>query len=163
MCYNSDMNPTVYVETSVISYATARVSRDLVVAAHQQLTQDWWERALPKLDPYLSPVVLNEISKGDPVAAQQRIQIASSFAVLELVSEIQDLAEAYFVAIDLSEKCRADAYHLAVAVWHGMDYLVTWNCSHIAGGRVKRIIESINTNQGIMTPVICTPEELMEV
>ncbi|MBL7187110.1 MAG: hypothetical protein ISS70_12390 [Phycisphaerae bacterium] len=87
------MKPTVYIETSIISYVTARASRDLIVTAHQQLTLDWWDHALPKLDAYVSPVVIEEIAKGDPVAAGKRIEKASVFAVLELSSEIQDLAE----------------------------------------------------------------------
>jgi hypothetical protein len=83
--------------------------------------------------------------------------------VLELVPQVGTLADQYFAAIDLPEKARADAYHLAMAVWHGMDYLVTWNCQHIAGARIKRIVETVNAAENLLTPVICTPEELMEV
>jgi len=86
-----------------------------------------------------------------------------AFGVLEVVPEVRDLAERYFTAIDLPEKVRADAYLLALAVWHGMDYLVTWNCTHIAGGKVKLIVQELNAGRGIESPVICTPEELMEV
>jgi predicted nucleic acid-binding protein len=157
------MKPTVYVETSVISYRTARPSRDLVVAAHQQLTADWWERALPQLDAYVSPTVLDEIAQGDEKAAQERLAAVAAFGVLELVPQVGTLADQYFAAIDLPEKARADAYHLAMAVWHGMDYLVTWNCQHIAGARIKRVVETVNAGQRLLTPVICTPEELMEV
>jgi predicted nucleic acid-binding protein len=157
------MKPTVYIETSVISYLTAQVSRDLIVAAHQELTIEWWEQALPKLQPYVSPVVLEEIAKGDPDAAKKRMKVVSAFGVLEVVPEIRDLAERYFAAIDLPEKARADAYHLALAVWHGMDYLVTWNCTHIAGAKVKLIVQQVNAGRGIESPIICTPEELMEI
>jgi len=157
------MKPTVYIETSVVSYLTAQVSRDLVVAAHQELTVEWWEQSLPKFEPFVSPVVLEEIAKGDPDAAKKRMQAVSAFRVLEVVPEVRDLAERYFAAIDLPEKARADAYHLALAVWHGMSYLVTWNCTHIAGGRVKRIVQELNSGRGIGSPAICTPEELMEV
>jgi len=156
------MKPTVYIETSVVSYLTAQVSRDLIVAAHQELTVEWWEQALPKLQPYVSPVVLEEIAKGDPGAAKKRMKAVSDFEVLEVVPEVRDLAERYFMAIDLPEKARADAYHLALAVWHGMDYLVTWNCTHIAGAKVKLIVQGVNARRGIESPIICTPEELME-
>jgi hypothetical protein len=91
------------------------------------------------------------------------MQAVSAFEVLEVVPEVRDLAEHYFTAIDLPEKARADAYHLALAVWHGMNYLVTWNCTHIAGGKVKLIVHEINAGRGIESPIICTPEELMEV
>jgi len=157
------MKPTVYIETSVISYLTAYMSRDLVVAAHQQLTQDWWKQALPQLEAYISSVVLEEISQGDSDAAARRTKVVGSFGILEVVPEVKELADLYFTAIDISEKARADSYHLALSVYHGMDYLVTWNCTHIAGGKVKRIIDVVNSKRGVNTPVICTPEELMEV
>lgn len=157
------MKPTVYVETSVVSYLTARTSRDLVVAAHQQLTAEWWEQALPKLEAFVSPVVLEEIGRGDPGAAESRLEAVSAFGVLEVSADVRDLAEHYFAAIDLPERARADAYHLALAVWHGMDYLVTWNCTHIAGGKVKLIVQVANARRGISSPMICTPEELMEI
>jgi len=157
------MKPTVYIETSVVSYLTAQTSRDLVVAAHQQVTAEWWRLALPQLEPFVSPVVLEEIARGDPQAAKKRMDAVAAFGVLEVVPEVRDLAERYFAAIDLPEKARADAYHLALAVWHGMNYLVTWNCTHIAGGKVKLIVQRINAGKGIIPPVICTPEELMEI
>jgi predicted nucleic acid-binding protein len=157
------MKPSVYVETSVISYLTAQPSRDLVVAAHQQITAEWWKQALPQLDVFVSSVVLEEIGRGDPDAAQRRAEAVSAFEVLEVMPEVRDLADCYFAAIDLPERARADAYHLALAVWHGMDYLVTWNCTHIAGGKVKLIVQRVNAAQGIESPIICTPEELMEI
>jgi predicted nucleic acid-binding protein len=156
------MKPTVYIETSVVSYLTAQMSRDLVVTAHQQLTAEWWEQALPTLEPFISPVVLEEIVRGDPDAAKRRMKAVSAFRVLEVTPEVRDLAEHYFAAIDLPEKARADAYHLALAVWHGMDYLVTWNCTHIAGGKVKLIVQRVNAGRALPSPIICTPEELME-
>jgi predicted nucleic acid-binding protein len=157
------MKPTIYIETSVISYLTAQVSRDLVVAAHQQVTAEWWRQALPQFEPFISPVVLEEIGRGDPEAAKRRMEAVEAFGILEVRPEIRDLAERYFAAINLPEKARADAYHLALAVWHGMNYLVTWNCTHIAGGRVKLIVQRINAGKDTIPPVICTPEELMEV
>ncbi len=157
------MKPSVYVETSVISYLTAQASRDLVIAAHQQLTAEWWKQALPTFEPFISPVVLEEIGRGDPDAAKKRMKAIGGFKVLEVVPEVRDLAEHYFAAIDLPEKARADAYHLALAVWHSMDYLVTWNCTHIAGGKVKLIVQRVNVGRALASPIICTPEELMEI
>lgn len=156
------MRPTVYIETTVISYRMARPSRDLIIAAHQQIVHEWWEIALPQFDAFISPIVLEEISKGDADAAKLRLDSVSSFQVLEVLPEVRILADSYFSAIDIPEKARADSYHLAVAAWHGMDFLISWNCSHIVSGRVKRIIEEINSANGIRTPIVCTPEELME-
>jgi predicted nucleic acid-binding protein len=154
---------SVYIETTVISYLTARPSRDLVIAAHQQITRDWWEIALPNFDAFISPIVLEEIARGDIRAAQLRLEQVAAFPVLELTPEIRIIADAYFDAVQIPEKARLDSYHLAMAAWHGLDFLVSWNCTHIVSGRVRRIIETINTQSGIHTPVICTPEELMEI
>ncbi|HNS23143.1 MAG TPA: type II toxin-antitoxin system VapC family toxin [Sedimentisphaerales bacterium] len=104
------MKPTVYVETSVISHLTAQASRDLVVAAHQQVTVEWWQKALPQLEPFVSPVVLEEITRGDPEAARRRMDAVAAFQVLEVLPEVRDLAERYFTAIDLPEKARADVH-----------------------------------------------------
>lgn len=156
------MNSTVYIETSVISYLSAKPSRDLIVAAHQQITIDWWETALPHYDAFVSPIVLDEISRGDVSAVQARLEKVSAFLILEVLPEIRNLADIYFSELDIPEKARADSYHLAIAAWHGIDFLVSWNCTHIVNGRIRMMIEEINARQGIRTPIICTPEELME-
>lgn len=156
------MKPKLYIETTVISYHMSRPSRDLIIAAHQQVTHDWWELALPNFEAFISPIVLEEISRGDAQAAKRRIESISGCPLLEVVSEVRELADSYFTGIDVPEKARADSYHLALAAWHGMDFLVSWNCTHIVSGRVKRIIEEINLFRDIRTPIICTPEELME-
>ena len=156
------MKSTVYIETSVISYLSAKPSRDLIVAAHQQITIDWWENALPHYDAFVSPVVLEEISRGDADAVQSRLEKIASFPILEVLPEVRNLADAYFSELDIPEKARADSYHLAIAARHGIDFLVSWNCTHIVNGRIKMMIEEINARQGIRTPIICTPEELME-
>ena len=111
----------------------------------------------------MSPVVLEEIAHGDSDAAQRRVQSIPAFPVLEVVPEVHTLAAAYFAAIPLPDKAQADAYHLALVAWHGLDYLVSWNCTHIVSGRVRMIVEEVNAQFGIRTPIICTPEELMEV
>ena len=157
------MKPAIYIETSVISYLTARPSRDLIVAAHQQLTVDWWDNVQPRVECFISPFVIQEASRGDQAAAQRRIEAIAGLAVLALNDEIRKLATTYFAAINIPEKAKIDAFHLAVAVWHELDYLLSWNCSHIASGRVRRILGEVNERLGIRTPVICTPEELMEV
>jgi hypothetical protein len=157
------VKPAVYIETTVISYLTARPSRDLIVAAHQQLTVDWWENARANVECFISPFVIQEASRGDKDAAQRRIEAISDIPVLELNDEIRELATKYFVAISIPEKAKVDAFHLSVAVWHRMDYLLSWNCKHIASGRVRKTLQEVNEAIGIRTPVICTPEELMEV
>ena len=106
-------------------------------------------------------MVSEEIAHGDPDSAQRRQQSITTFPVLEVVAEVHALAAAYFAAIPLPDKAQADAYHLALAAWHGLDYLVSWNCTHIVSGRVRMIIEEVNAEFGIRMPIICTSEELM--
>jgi predicted nucleic acid-binding protein len=155
--------PSVYIETTVVSYLTARPSRDLVIAAHQQVTLEWWESALPFLEPFVSVIVVEEASRGEPEAASLRLERISSFPVLEVTREVRELADLYFTQTQIPGKARADAYHLALATFHGMDFLVSWNFSHILSATIRTIIQDINTSRGIHTPFICTPEELMEV
>ena len=154
---------SVYIETTVVSYLTARPSRDLIVAAHQQVTEEWWDNTLPLLDPFVSPIVIQEASMGDEAAAKVRLEKIAGFPVLEITDEVPELAELYFERIPIPDKARGDAYNLAVATYHGMDFLVSWNFAHILSARVRAVIQEINTIRGISTPIICTPEELMEV
>jgi len=154
---------SVCIETTVVSYLTARPSRDLIVAAHQQVTEEWWENTLSLLDPFVSPIVIEEVSRGDEASAKLRLEKIVRFSVLEITNEVRDLAELYFKRIPIPDKARGDAFHLAVATYHGMDFLVSWNFTHILSARVRAVIQDINTIRGISTPIICTPEELMEV
>lgn len=157
------MKATVYIESTVISYFTAKPSRDLIVAAHQQITAEWWEIVFPEVDAFISPFVYQEISRGDKIAAQKRIDAVKNLPVLEINAEIQKLAEKYFATLDIPEKAKLDTAHLAVAVWHEIDYLLSWNCRHIVSGRTKKSLREINSTLHLKTPVLCTPEELMEV
>lgn len=156
------MQPTVYIETSVISYLTAKPSRDLIVASHQQITVEWWEQVLLKVSCFVSDFVTQEAERGDAVYAQKRLEAIKDFPVLELNDEIKALAQKYFATLQIPERARIDAFHLATAAWHRMDYLLSWNCTHIASGRVRKTVREINDGLGVPTPTVCTPEELME-
>jgi predicted nucleic acid-binding protein len=156
------MRPKVYIETSIISYYTARPSRDLIVAGHQQITQEWWSHQLPLVDPHISAVVLDEISQGDQEAAQSRLRAVEGFPSLAITPDVVELARAYFEALSLPDKARLDALHLALSVHHGMEYLLSWNFTHIVGAQPRAVIQTLNYRMGIVTPVICTPEELLE-
>lgn len=135
----------------------------MIVAAHQQITADWWAAIRPQVECVISPFVIQEAERGDQAAAQKRLKAIGSLHMLDLSNEITALAQRYFEAIDIPEHARLDAFHLATAVWHRVDYLLSWNCKHIASGRVRKIVGEINSQLGVPTPVICTPEELMEV
>lgn len=116
---------SVYVETTVVSYLTAMPSRDLVVAAHQQVTREWWEKAQLRFHMYISAVVLDEIAQGDREAAEKRRRIVADMKLLGRPPQVEELKAAYAARLPIPDKALADCYHLALASWHGMDYLVS--------------------------------------
>lgn len=132
--------PVLYLETTVISYYTSRPSLDVVIAGHQAVTVQWWEWDLPKFEAVVSQVVLDEIARGDPELAARRLAAVAGMNVLELSDEVEALASDIFLSIVLPQTARADALHLALATWHGVDYLASWNCRHIASARVRRTV-----------------------
>lgn len=156
------MKPRLYIETSVIRYYTSRPSRDLIAAGHQQITQQWWSQQLSRYEAYISEVVRQEISRGDRAAVELRLRAIEGFAHLVITPDVTKLARKYYAALDLPDKARLNAIHLALAVQHGMDYLVSWNFMHIVGVRPRSIIQGINYRLQMETPIICTPEELIE-
>ena len=152
---------TVYVETSVLSYLTARPSRDLVATAHQQVTRDWWEGQRARFEVFISPLVEQEARRGDPAAAQRRVEVLRGLAMLEVVEEAYDLAAALISQGALPPAAEDDATHIALAAVHGIDYLLTWNCRHIDNAETKPVVRAICATRGYACPEICTPEELM--
>lgn len=154
--------PKLYLETSVISYLAARPSGDIVTRAHQQLTREWWERSRSNFDLYISVEVLNEIRRGDPAAAEIRFRYVETLPVLEADQQARELAEAILRSSALPHKAAADATHIALATVNGMEFLLTWNCTHIANGIIQRAISRLSREMGFEPPTIVTPEELME-
>ncbi len=153
---------TVYLETTIPSYLAARPSRDLIVAAHQQVTHDWWGRARERFDLYISEAVLLEIRLGDPDAVERRMKIVDGIQVLPLNEDVQTLVEIYDQRLSFPPRARADLPHIAFAVAYELDYMVTWNCAHIANGEVILRLQRLNSEISRETPVIVTPEELLE-
>lgn len=155
------MKSRVYVETTIISYLTASPSRDLVLAAHQQVTRDWWN-ARDTFELYVSQFVVDEASAGDADAAARRIAAVQDLVLLELTSDATILAGALVGRGGLPVKARIDALHIALSAVHGMDYLLSWNCAHIANATMRGRIERICREAGFEPPIICTPIELVK-
>jgi predicted nucleic acid-binding protein len=153
---------TVYLETTIISYLTAWRSQQTVMAGRQDETRDWWDNHRSRYELFTSQLVLEEATRGDPVAAKRRLEILIGIPLLAQSKEIDVLAERLKVGISLPTKAEYDAFHIAVAAVHGMDYLLTWNCRHIANVKHRTTIESICRSAGFEPPLICTPAELME-
>ena len=153
---------SVYIETTIPSYLAAKTSGDLIVAAHQKITQDWWQTAQDRFDLYISEAVLAEVRAGDPEVILRRLKLIDKLSVLSVNEDVRALTDYYFKNLGLSGKALADIPHFAFAVSYQMDYLVTWNCSHIANGEMIKRLIAVNAIIKRSTPVIVTPEELLE-
>ena len=156
------MKPKVYLETTIPSYLTSRPSRDLVTAAHQQITREWWDTRRHDFDLFVSQMVIDEASAGDPEATTRRLDVLASLPLLDPQAEGTALAQMLIDHIPLPARAAADALHIAIAVVNGMDYLLTWNCTHIANAALRGRIEAACRSRGFSVPIICTPEELLE-
>ncbi|OGG51723.1 MAG: DNA-binding protein [Candidatus Handelsmanbacteria bacterium RIFCSPLOWO2_12_FULL_64_10] len=156
------MSQKVYLETSVVSYLTARLSRDLIVAGHQQITQEWWANHRYKFELFVSQTMLEEAAAGDPEVAQQRLSTIENLPLLEITEEAVALAKDFIHLGPLPEKAEVDALHIAIAVTNKVDYLLTWNCKHLANAALRSRIERVCRLKGYDPVVICTPEELLE-
>ena len=157
------MKPKVYLETTIISYLTSRPSRDIITAAHQQSTQEWWNSRRDKFDVFVSQIVIQEVGEGDDDAIAKRIDVIEDIAQVEIQPEAVFLAQSLVADGLVHEKAAADALHIAIATVQGMDYLLTWNLKHIANATIRNAIADACRQHGYEPPIICTPEELMEV
>jgi predicted nucleic acid-binding protein len=152
----------VYVENSVVSYLTARrAERNARVAGHQDITREWWATKRHLFELYASAVVVEEARDGDAGAAAARLEVIAQLTLLEVSPEARDLAAVLLRETRLPAKATADALHIATAAVHGMDYLITWNCTHIANAVIFRSVERACRARGYEPPVMCTSEELM--
>jgi hypothetical protein len=152
---------SVYLETTVISYLTSRPSRDVIVAAHQQTTQDWWDSRRSDFDCFVSQVVIDEASAGDSTEIQKRLDILRTLPVLEVTTSAGLLAQGIIDSGAIPPQFARDAAHIAVSAVHKIDYLLTWNCRHLANAQIMRRIEKVCDSMSERMPLICTPEELM--
>jgi len=155
------MKPRVYIETTIPSYLVGRPSRDLVVAAHQELTHEWWQNRRPTFGVFVSQFVIDEAGLGDPGLAKARLKVIENLDQLEITSDVGLLAARIVESRAIPEKAAADAAHIAAAAVHAMDYLLTWNCTHIANAEISTKVRRVCETAGFACPVICTPEELM--
>ena len=152
---------SVYLETTFLSYLVARPSRDLLVAAHQQATRDWWADRRAAFECYVSQVVIDEAGVGDAAEVEKRLRVIGDLSALEVTDEVESLTQAVLASGAIPPRAVRDAAHIAVAAVHEIDYLLTWNCKHLANAQIMRRIAAVCERLGQRLPVICTPEELM--
>ena len=155
------MKQKIYIETSFISYLASKPSRNLIIAAHQQISQEWWENKKDDFELYTSELVIIEASKGDADIACNRLELLKEIQVLELIPEITELAEQFIKKGFLPLKAIEDAIHISFSIIYEIDYLLTWNCKHIANAEILKQLINYSNKFGYSIPLICTPLELL--
>lgn len=158
----ANAKPVVYVETTVISYLTARRNRDLIVAAHQEVTREWWDQRRDSFRLIASQLVLAEASAGDPTPARRRVELLEAIELVEATPEALALARSPVAGGAIPASAPEDALRVALAATNGAAYLLTWNCKHIANAAIRNKIERECERAGLAPPVLCTPLELLE-
>lgn len=156
------MKPRLYIETTIVSYLTARPTRDVIALARQQITQAWWVDRLPDFNPVVSQLVLDEAARGDKGAAEHRLRALEDVPLLDATPAAFRLAAQFIRPGAMPAKAKDDALHLAVCAVHGIPYLLTWNFRHIANAQVRRVLGGVCARAGYAFPTICTPDELMK-
>ena len=152
---------TVYIETSIVSYLRQRPSTLVVAAARQLLTRQWWDFERHKYDLVTSQYVLDEAADGDPTRAAERLESLSGIPLLELTPEVAQIATEILSRAILPAQARVDALHIGATAYHAVDYLLTWNCAHIANARIIPRIHQVLNELGYSVPIICTPDEMV--
>nr|VFJ44879.1 MAG: hypothetical protein BECKFW1821A_GA0114235_100850 [Candidatus Kentron sp. FW]VFJ50695.1 MAG: hypothetical protein BECKFW1821B_GA0114236_100744 [Candidatus Kentron sp. FW] len=154
------MRATVYVESSVISYLTSRPSRDVVIAARQAITGEWWDEHRSQYEVFISALVEDEISQGDLEAAERRLALVDDIPALDITDQANILAKDLITKGAMPKNSKEDALHLGIATAAGMDYLLTWNFKHINNVETKGAIARVVRKHGFVCPMLCSPEEL---
>ena len=152
---------TVYIETSIVSYLRQRPSSEIVMAAHQLLTHRWWNNERTNYELVVSQYVIDEAAGGDPTLAAERLQALNGIPSLPDAPEIRKIADEIMSRAILPRKAEVDALHIATVAHHRIEYLLTWNCRHIANARILPRIHHVLAEMNVPIPIICTPEELL--
>lgn len=153
-------NHSVYIETSVVSYLSARPARDVVAAAWRAITLDWWENQKPRFGLYTSELTFEESRRGDPVAASRRLAVLEGIPVLPIDERAVEISETVLQSRALPSTAQADALHIGISAAYGMDFLLTWNFRHPANAANRTAIRRACSRLGYTCPEICTPREL---
>lgn len=154
--------PRVYLETSFFGHLAGREHPNAVINARQRLTREWWNTQRGSFRPVISMAVIAEAKAGDPQAAQERLEYIQGLSILEQSPGVRGLAGVILADSSMPQKAEMDALHVAIAAYHGIEYLATWNMKHIANAMIRRDVETVLRANGFQPPVICTPEELFQ-
>ena len=157
------MKPTVYIETTIVGHLASRLPNDVVVMGQMLVTRQWWNESRQDFDTFISELVMQEVSQGDAGAAAERLEMIASIPLAPIVDSARQLAAALIAQHGLPENAKVDALHLAICASNGIDYLLTWNCRHLANATRQRALGEICKASGYNAPLICTPQQLKEL
>jgi hypothetical protein len=155
------MLPSVYIETSIVSYLVARPSRDVVMAERQRQTHDWWANRRAGYRLFASEVVMREAASGEPEMVRRRTQALRGIPLLIIDPPVSVLTRALVERGPLPKRAESDADHIALATVNGLDILLTWNCRHIANPWMYATIAKVCRAHGFEPPILCTPADLL--
>jgi predicted nucleic acid-binding protein len=157
------MKKRIYIETTVVSYLTAKPSRDIMIAGHQEATRELWVKLLSGYEAYISALVFQEAGRGDPVQAQARLSAIAKLPMLDINDEAQSLAEKIITQKGIPAEYPEDALHIAIAAVNGIEVIITWNFAHLNNPFTRKKVRKIVDAEGYSCPEVCSPEELLEV
>jgi predicted nucleic acid-binding protein len=156
------MRQRIYIETTIVSYFTARPSRDLLIAGHQEATRELWPSLIATYDTYVSALVYEEAARGDAEQAAKRLDAIRPFQMLDIDDDARLLAEKILAGKGIPREYPEDALHIAVATVNGVSVIVTWNFAHLSNPFTRMMVRQIVENEGYACPEICSPDELLE-
>ena len=153
------MIKSVYLDTTIPSYYYEERPE---LALHRKITHQWWDEEKPYYDVYISEIVVMELNRGDYPHKTEILQLVDELPILETPDEISDIVQVYIEQSLMPRRDLGDAFHLALASYHKIDFLLTWNCKNLANANKFSHIRLINTQLGIFIPQIITPEQLFQ-
>ncbi|MBC6475448.1 MAG: type II toxin-antitoxin system VapC family toxin [Hormoscilla sp. GM102CHS1] len=142
------MSETIYIETSILGYLTARATNNLILAANMKVTQDWWDSRSSSFALYTSEIVWEEAAKGDRELAAQRLSLLQPLMILDMTESAITLAQKFLQQSNLPLKASNDALHMTIATVYGLNYLLTWNCKHMANAQIQIKLSQISSEFG---------------
>ena len=155
------MKPKLYLETSVVSYLAARPSKDLILAGQQASTHRWWKEKRWNYEIFLSKLVWQEAAKGDKTAVERRLKLIRPFRWLQATVQVVKLARALVARKAVPPNAADDATHIALGAVYGVEFLLTWNFTHINNPATEELVRTVCRQHGFHCPVICTPDQLL--
>ena len=151
------MKPTVYIETTIPSYYC---DERPALAAEIARTREWWDQERQEYECYISAIVLDELNEGNFPTQPDCLALVKDLPLLAVSQEVADIAVVYQARRLMPKTPVRDALHLALASFYRMDYLLTWNCRHLANARKTVHLEKLNTQMGLSVPRLVTPDLL---